>query len=119
MKSEKQIKAKIEWFKEDLMYKAPEQVGIINYDKMWIDILSWVLENNNGFNSGDKVIYKGSSEAQRNFGKYSGNFDELEVNKVYTIDYVDIHSSHTKLYLIEHQGSFNSVCFEKFIDDTL
>ncbi len=61
---------------------------------------------------GTKVKFTGASEAQRNWGSYTGNYDELVVGKKYIIDHTEVHSYHTKVYLKGIKGCFNSVCFK-------
>ncbi len=60
---------------------------------------------------GDAVVYTGASDTQVNWG---GNDDPrpiLEEDQEYLIDYVEVHSWHTKVKLIGIQGLFNSVSF--------
>lgn len=59
-----------------------------------------------------KVIYKGSSKEQRNWGSYTGNYEKLVIGRKYTIIKEEVHTFHTKVFLAEVEGSFNSVCFE-------
>jgi len=59
-----------------------------------------------------KVKFTGCSESQRKWGSYDGNWDDLKEGEIYTIDYTDVHSSHTRVYLKGYKGCFNSVCFE-------
>jgi hypothetical protein len=65
-----------------------------------------------GLKRDNKVIYTGSSQEQRKWGSYTGDYTSLVDGSQYTIDKVEPHTWHTKLYLKEVQGSFNSVCFE-------
>lgn len=64
---------------------------------------------------GTKVIFTGDvSQAQINWG---GNDDPnglLEKGKVYTLDYTEVHSYHTKVFLMEFPSKqFNPVWFEE------
>jgi len=61
---------------------------------------------------GTKVKFIGASESQRNWGSYTGNWDDLKKGKKYIIDHTEVHSSHTKVYLKGINGNFNSVCFK-------
>jgi len=61
---------------------------------------------------GDKIIFTGASKGQREYGVYTGNFDNLIIGNIYTIKRKEMHSWHTKIFLLEEKGSFNSVCFD-------
>ena len=65
---------------------------------------------------GDKVVYTGSSQEQCNWGSYTGDWSSLKEGETYTVDKVEPKHWHTKLYLKEVQGNFNSVCFELVVD---
>jgi hypothetical protein len=58
------------------------------------------------------VKFTGCHESQHNWGNHTGNVDELTIGQSYEIDRIDVHSWHTKVYLVGIKGSFNSVCFE-------
>jgi hypothetical protein len=48
------------------------------------------------------------------WGVDKDNAKYLELNKIYTVDYIEIHSWHTKVFLKEFPGiEFNSVWFEE------
>ena len=64
---------------------------------------------------GDKVIFLGCSEEQKNWG---GNDDPLSagltIGGQYIISRVEIHSWHTKIWIEGFkEKKFNSVCFRK------
>ena len=59
-----------------------------------------------------KVKFIGCSEAQHEWGNHTGDYTKLKIGKTYTVREKEIHSWHTKIYLEEIAGSFNSVCFE-------
>lgn len=65
------------------------------------------------FNIGDKVKYIGCSSEQIAWGS---NDDPhiLEVDGVYIVESVEVHSQHTKISLEGVIGRFNSVCFDSF-----
>lgn len=63
------------------------------------------------------VIFLGCSEAQRNFGSYTGNPNLLIVGATYEVEKVEVHSYHTKVWLVGVEGSFNSVCFKDVEED--
>lgn len=65
------------------------------------------------FNFGDKVVYKGTTDAQVNWGSNTDPRGILMEGDTYFIEKVDVHSSHTKLHLRGINGKFNSVSFEK------
>lgn len=60
-----------------------------------------------------KAIFKGCSPSQRNYGGYTGDPSQLKVGATYTIIREEVHSFHTKVFLKEIDGSFNSVCFDE------
>jgi hypothetical protein len=54
------------------------------------------------------------SDFENNWGSCDPIKGNLEVGKVYTVDRIEVHSWHTKVYLKEMPGKvFNSVHFEK------
>ena len=59
----------------------------------------------------DRVIYTGSSSEQRTFGRYTGDWNLLQVGKEYTVVDKKVHDWHTEIMLRGVRGSFNSVCF--------
>lgn len=52
------------------------------------------------------------NEDTQNFGNCTGNIDDLEIGKIYTVLKCKVKKWHTKLYLIGLKGSFNSTMFE-------
>jgi hypothetical protein len=62
---------------------------------------------------GDKIRFVGCSEDQVKWGNHSGNPKSLTIGAVYTIKSIEEHTWHTKIFLIEKNGSFNTVCFEE------
>jgi hypothetical protein len=60
----------------------------------------------------DIVKFTGCTDSQLSWGYYTGKPKELVVGERYQIDKIEIHSWHTKVWLKNVQGSFNSVCFE-------
>jgi hypothetical protein len=65
------------------------------------------------FKVGDRVTYIGSSDDQVRWGSNDDPRKVLTEGDTYTIENVDVHSSHTKLMLNGITGRFNSVSFEK------
>ena len=65
------------------------------------------------FKVGDQVKYLGSTESQVEWGNNTNPEGILIEGDSYYLEKVEVHSWHTKLYLREIQGKFNSVCFEK------
>lgn len=59
------------------------------------------------------VIFIGCSEDQRRLGNHTGDASKLVVGNNYQIEKEEVHSQHTKVYLVGFEGSFNSVCFEE------
>lgn len=43
--------------------------------------------------------------------------EELKLNEFYEIDYIEIHSMHTRIYLKGFKDWFNSVNFDFYIDE--
>ena len=61
----------------------------------------------------EKVTYIGATEEQINWGGNDDPREILEIDKQYTVDHKEIHSWHTKIYLVEFpEHKFNSICFE-------
>ena len=61
----------------------------------------------------DTVIFIGSSIEQVNWG---GNDDPngiLVRGEEYVVEYVEVHTSHTKISLVGYDGKYNSVSFLK------
>ena len=61
------------------------------------------------------VKYLGVTDEQVAFGSCDDpRADGLTIGAIYTVEYEDIHSYHTKISLIEYPGKrFNSVSFEE------
>ncbi len=69
----------------------------------------------NGLSAGTMVTFveKDVSEAQINWGGHADPRGILVVGQKYIIDYTEVHSQHTKIFLEGHPGkSFNSVWFD-------
>ena len=65
------------------------------------------------FQVGDVVEYIGCSEEQIRWRNNDDPRSFLIVGKEYTIEYVEVHSYHTKIKLQHIMGMFNSVCFKR------
>jgi hypothetical protein len=63
------------------------------------------------FKEGDKIIYTGCSDAQVKWGSNTNSDNLLIKGNSYIVEKVEVHSWHTKLYLMGIKGKFNSVCF--------
>ena len=63
------------------------------------------------FQEGDTVVFKGQTDEQRDWGGNDDAAFALQVGRTYTVEKVEEHSWHTKLYLKYVAGRFNSVCF--------
>ena len=63
--------------------------------------------------AGDKVIFVDASDEQVNWGSNDDPRLLLEKDKIYEIEEVEVHSWHTKIYLVGIKGKFNSVHFEE------
>ena len=61
---------------------------------------------------GTKVKYIGCDEQQIRWGGNDDPSKNLFVGDRYIIEFVEVHSWHTKLKLVGIPGKFNSVCFE-------
>ena len=62
--------------------------------------------------SGDIVTFYGCSQTQHNWGNHTGDLDDLIKDNQYVIERVELHSWHTKVFLENIKGSFNSICFK-------
>lgn len=66
------------------------------------------------FAVGDKARYIGATDEQVNWGSNDDPRQCLTEGAIYTVDAVEVHTWHTKIYLREKLGmKFNSVSFEK------
>jgi hypothetical protein len=61
---------------------------------------------------GDKVVYLGSNETITKWGNCDNPNDLLIVGDTYTVDRLEVHSWHTKVFLKEVNGGFNWVLFD-------
>ena len=66
---------------------------------------------------GDQVSFIGCSTFQIKWGNNDDPNPILEEGGVYVVEYVDIHTSHTKIKLVGYDGWFNSVCFVRGFDE--
>ena len=62
----------------------------------------------------DAVVYVGADAAQVKWGGGSDPRTVLEEGATYLVDFVEVHSWHTKVKLVGVEGLFNSVCFTRF-----
>jgi len=63
--------------------------------------------------NGDRVKYIGCDDSQMNYGGNDDPRDILVIGGTYSISKTEVHSWHTKIYLIGlEKYKFNSVCFE-------
>jgi len=58
------------------------------------------------------VKFVGCLPDQKRFGANTGDPSKLVIGQVYKVELEDVHAWHTKYWLADHIGSFNSVCFE-------
>jgi hypothetical protein len=66
------------------------------------------------FRKGDRVIYIGCIDEQVSWGASNDDPRKLLIEgNIYQIEKVEVHSYHTKLYLRDVCGKFNSVSFTK------
>jgi hypothetical protein len=61
---------------------------------------------------GDKVIFLGSNEGVEKWGNCDNPNKVLTIGETYTVDHTEVHSWHTKVFLKEKPGAFNSVVFD-------
>ena len=61
---------------------------------------------------GKKVKFIGCSEDQHRWGSHTGDYKNLIIGKKYTVERIEVHSYHTKVWLMGIDGCFNSVCFK-------
>ena len=65
---------------------------------------------------GDIVKFDSCSKEQIQWGSNDDPNVVLKQNQVYVVDYVEVHSQHTKISLEGIKGKFNSVCFS-FVEE--
>jgi hypothetical protein len=63
-------------------------------------------------NVGDKVKFIGAIKAQIQWGDNDDPNLVCNTEDIYEVEYVEVHSWHTKIYLVGIKGKFNSVSFE-------
>lgn len=61
--------------------------------------------------------FTGCTQEQHSWCNYTGDYKRLIVGKIYEVERVEVHSWHTKVFLVGIKGSFNSVCFD-VVEDT-
>jgi hypothetical protein len=64
------------------------------------------------FKKGDLVKFTGCSREQIQWGNNDDPSNFLEIDNIYKVANVDIHSQHTKITLDGIPGRYNSVCFD-------
>ncbi len=62
--------------------------------------------------AGDKVNYTNASDEQVLWGSNTDPRGLLDTDDVYEVEAVEVHSWHTKIYLVGVKGKFNSVHFK-------
>ena len=62
---------------------------------------------------GSKVKFIGSSDEQVKWGNNDDPKKILNKKEIYTIENIEVHSWHTKIYLEDIKGKFNSISFEE------
>ena len=69
---------------------------------------------------GDKVIYIGTTNEQVHWGACKDPRGLLQEGETYTLERVDVHTWHTKLFLVEEDSGrgFNSASFKKVKSET-
>jgi len=60
----------------------------------------------------DKVVFLGGNEDTNKWGDCDNPNNLLNVGDTYTVDHTEVHSWHTKVFLKEVSGGFNSVLFD-------
>ena len=63
------------------------------------------------FSIGDRVKFIGCDKDQIAWGNNDDPY-MLILDRIYTVEYVEVHSQHTKISLKGIIGKFNSVCFD-------
>lgn len=58
------------------------------------------------------VRYTGATDEQASLAGGRDPREVLEEGETYEVDIIDVHSQHTRVYLVGIEGWFNSVCFE-------
>lgn len=67
---------------------------------------------------GDKVKYDGNADdAQVKWGSNDDPRKVLNTMDEYEVENIEVHSWHTKVYLVGIKGKFNSVHFKNLEDD--
>lgn len=66
-----------------------------------------------GVGKGMRLTFTGCTQDQQKWGNYTGDYTSLTVGESYEVEKAEVHTRHTKIYLKNIQGSFNSVCFKE------
>lgn len=61
---------------------------------------------------GDKVIFTEADDDQVNWGSNNDPRKILKLGEQYEVEKVEVHSWHTKVWLVGIEGKFNSVHFK-------
>lgn len=64
------------------------------------------------FKIGDRIKFISSTKNQVNWGSNDDPTNLLDTHTIYEIEYVEVHSYHTKISIVGVKGRFNSVSFE-------
>lgn len=67
--------------------------------------------------AGHKVICTDTSDLIAGFGNCTRAEGILVVGEQYTVKHTEVHTMHTKVYLEEVEGAFNSSHFEDVVDE--
>ena len=71
-----------------------------------------IIEKRKGGIIMEKVKYTGCSDDQIKWGGHDDPKDILKIGEIYEVAKREVHSWHTKVFLVGIKGNFNSVCFE-------
>lgn len=71
-----------------------------------------VGETEDDLKEGSEVVFLGHNESQQSWGGCSKTEGVLIPGEIYEVAAVEVHSWHTKVYLVGIKGKFNSVQFE-------
>lgn len=67
---------------------------------------------------GDKVVFLGSDKEVNKWGSCDSPNGLLVIGNAYTVSHTEVHSDHTKVFLKEVNGGFNSVLFDDVCRNT-
>lgn len=100
------------WDKGDICACPRECDSLIGNYTEWKPKRGKIAKEINHESEKKHVIFRGCTEEQKRWGNNTGDVSSLIVGCRYVVEREEVHSWHTKIFLVGREGSFNSVCFD-------